>query len=144
MRMGFVAGAATLALAACSGSHVPVRPTATKPSAAMALPAPAAGEAELAAALNQRASDLVKLLNGELAPVQVFDPAFLARLPAEKLTGLARTVTVRYGRATGVERVEITEPNRARAFINFEEGQVPVTIVVNPKSPHLLLGLLLK
>lgn len=142
MRMWLLAGAMASALGACSGSSLPAGHARAKLAGA---PLPdAASRAELGAALASRASDLVKLLNGEMPPALVFDPAFLAQLPADKVAGLARTVTVRYGRATGVERLEITEPNRARVFVKFEEKELPVTIVVHPKAPHLLIGLLLK
>ncbi|HEV2121300.1 MAG TPA: hypothetical protein VGW38_00805 [Chloroflexota bacterium] len=116
-------------------------------AAASAVPATAATVAgqpgQASAALQGRAEDLLKLINGEADPAKMFHPKFLAQVPAERLTKIAGAVRGRYGRALAIDRIEATGPNRGTVFITLEKSQVSMKLGVEAAAPHFITELLL-
>lgn len=111
-----------------------------------AAPAARAGTQEAArvqpsAQLSRRASDLVRLVNGEAKPEQLFAPSLLAQVPAERLLRIAAAVRTRHGRALGVDRIEAETPDSGRIFLTMENSLIELRIAVDPKPPHLVSGL---
>jgi hypothetical protein len=102
-----------------------------------------AGAASVApsAELEQRAGDLVRMINGEATPEQLFTPAVLAQMPAERFTRIAEQMRSRRGRAVGVNRIEATDPRTGVVYIDFERSQLPLRIRVQEAPPHLIAGL---
>jgi hypothetical protein len=129
--------AATLAMvAACTGTTVAAPPAAAPPAGST--PAPTAKPSP---ALVQRAAQLVQLINGQTGPDQVFHPAFLAQVPAERLARIAGAVRSNYGSAIGVARIEAATPNSGTIYINLENSQVPIKLLLADQAPHLVTGM---
>lgn len=116
---------------------------ATGPAAA-ALPAAApiqGAPIEASAALKKRAEDVVKLINGETEPAQIFSPAVLAQVPAERLSAIAGAVRGKYGRALGVGEINAESPNKGQVLITFEQTQLPLGLGVEAAAPNLINAL---
>lgn len=101
----------------------------------------AASAARPSPALTQRAEQLVRLINGETAPDKVFAPAFLAQVPAERLTRLAATVRAKYGSAIDVARIEAVTATSGTIYLNLENSQVPIKLLLADQAPHLVMGM---
>ena len=121
---------------AAAASAVASAPEAAQPGAAATPTAVAASPA-----LERRADDLVRLLNGEMAPDQLFTAAVLAQMPAQRVVALAAQIRSRRGRAIGVSRIEASSPNIGTVYIDFERSQMPLRIGVEQAAPHLIGGL---
>jgi hypothetical protein len=104
----------------------------------------AASSAESVTAMPQlaeRAADLVRMINGEITPGQLFTPEVLAQMPAERFNALAGQLRSRRGRAMGVNRVEASSPRIGVVYIDFERSQIPLRIQITAEAPHLVSGL---
>ena len=108
-------------------------------SVAEAAPAPAQATPQTQF-LAERGESLVKFVNGQGAVGDVFAPAFLEKVPAERLQALAGKLRSSAGRAVGVASVEAASENMGIININFENRQLPFKVMLDPSS-HLLVGL---
>jgi beta-lactamase class A len=106
---------------------------------ACALPAQAA---EPSAAFSRRAGELVRMLNGDLAPKSFFSPAFLARVPPAQVTSVTAQLKSSYGRPRSLQRIEASGPTAGIASVRFERAVVRLQMAVAPRAPHLVEGLL--
>lgn len=97
--------------------------------------------AQPSAALQQRAEQLVALINGTVQPADLFAPEALAKVPAARFTALAASVRERRGEALGVARIELENPNKGTVFIDFAQSQVAIRIRVQEQDPQLIDGL---
>ncbi len=91
--------------------------------------------------LSRRASDLVRLINGEAKPEQLFAPSLLAQVPAERLVRIAAAVRTRHGPALGVDRIDAETADSGKIFLTMENSMVELRIAVDPKPPHMVFGL---
>lgn len=118
-------------------------------SAAAAAPAPAPGpavaaeaaQAQPSEALSRRAADLVRLINGEAEPADLFSPEVLAKIPAARLSAVAAAVRGRYGRALAVGGIDADSANRGQVLITFEQTQLPIGVGVQAAAPNLINAL---
>ncbi len=101
-----------------------------------------AAAAEPSPAFTARADELVRALNGEIPPRQFFSPAFLARIPPEKMAAVTAQLKASYGRARSVQRVEANSPTAGIVFVRFERAVVRLGMAVAPRPPYLVEGLL--
>ena len=129
-----VAIAAT-AMPACAGG-----PSAAPSPVAAAAPAQATS-IKASAALQQRAEDLIKMINGETSPEHIFSPTVLDKVPAARLTAVASAVLKRYGRALAVERIDTLTENKGTVMITFERSQLPIGIGVEAAAPNMITAL---
>ncbi|MDQ3246891.1 MAG: hypothetical protein M3Q52_08395 [Pseudomonadota bacterium] len=125
-----------LGLVGCAASPV----LATAPAAQTTAAAMVVQPSE---ALKQRADQLVGLLNGTVQPSQIFASEALAKVPAERWTGIATAVRERRGKAMGVSRIVAETPHKGTVVIDFAESQFSVRIRVQSEAPHQVDGLML-
>lgn len=90
-----------------------------------------------------RSDELVKLLNGEIAPERFFSPTFLGQVPTDGVTGIASRLTARHGAARRVTRIEASSPTAGTLFMAFERAVVRVRMAIGPQPPHLVEELLI-
>jgi hypothetical protein len=101
----------------------------------------AAAAAEPSPDFVRRSDELVKLLNGEIAPARIFSPAFLAKVPPSQVAGIASQLKASYGKARSVESIEAGGPTAGIVFVRFERAVVRFRMAVSPEPPHLVEGL---
>ncbi|MEA3040752.1 MAG: hypothetical protein QOC65_241 [Sphingomonadales bacterium] len=102
----------------------------------------AAPAAEPSPALVARADELVRLLNGEIAPDRFFSPAFLAQVPASHVREISAQLGTSYGPARKAVRIDASSPTGGTVAVKFERAVVRMQMVVDPQPPHLVQGLL--
>jgi hypothetical protein len=107
--------------------------------AAVASPAPAA---EPSAPFTQRAGELVRLLNGETEPEDLFSPVFLAEVPSGRVREIAAQLNASYGPAKEVARIEARGPTAGIVFLRFERAVVRLQMAVGSQPPNRVEGLL--
>ena len=111
------------------------------PPAVAAQTIPAAASLQPSAALTQRAADIVKLINGQMQPSQLFATSLLAQITPDQISGLARTIRTRRGAAIGVDRIEVLSANAGKVHVLFDGGVLPISIVLDAAEPNLIRGL---
>jgi hypothetical protein len=119
--------------------------SAAAPAAApVEVPAAASSQAapvQASAALRQRAEDLIRLINGEATPAEIFAPSVLDKVPAARLSAIAAAVRGRYGRALAVGGIEAESPDKGQVLITFEQTQLPIGVGVEAAAPNLINAL---
>jgi len=107
---------------------------------ALASAAPAIAQAP--ATIQSRADQLLALLNGQGTPDSLFAPAFLAAVPAAKVTEITTGLRSLYGKA---ERVAVTpiDPGGAKLVFTYERGTVDMMLRIDAAPPNQVIGLLI-
>jgi beta-lactamase class A len=105
---------------------------------AVAAPARAAQPSPL---LARRTSELVRVLNGEIAPKLFFSPAFLAQIPSERVRDIFAELKASHGPARQTVRFEASGPTAGTAFVRFERAVVRIEMAVGAQPPNLVEGL---
>ena len=100
--------------------------------AAAAAQAPAAPVAEAATPLAMRADQVVALLNGKVAPAEIFTDGFRAAIADEQLKALSTSLTAQFGAAVEVSLLAPREGTRAALEIRFERGLAKGGIAIDP------------
>lgn len=92
-------------------------------------------------ALEQRAEQVVGLLNGEIDPQIVFNERFLAAVPPEQFVVISRQLTAQFGAALALESLTDPSASRSPIAIRMERVIAKGTIGVGPngKLNELLL-----
>jgi hypothetical protein len=90
----------------------------------------------------RRSDELVKLLNGEIAPARFFSPAFLRQVPPDRVAGIASQLKGSYGAARRVTRIEASGPTSGIVLMAFERAAVRFQMAIGAQPPHLVEGLL--
>jgi hypothetical protein len=103
--------------------------------------APRSQSVPAAPELTSRANDLVRMINGELPPGELFSPQVLSEMSAAGFAKLAQQLRSRRGRALGVDRIEASSPRIGTVFITFQRAVLPLRIQVQAQPPHLIMGL---
>lgn len=101
-------------------------------------PAPAVSPAP---ALQQRAGELVALLNGGGDPAAMLAPEFLAQVPEAQLRALSSQVTGSVGKALRIASFQPVNGTGARLVMAFERGTATMTLVVAPDAAGKITGL---
>ena len=107
-----------------------------------AAPAPAA--AQPSAVFTQRANDVLRLINGEGDPAQMFNAAFLAQVPADRIRGMSEQIRTQAGRATAIEQVQAGADNRGTFVIRLERATLNAQMALDPAAPHQIQGLMVR
>ena len=105
-------------------------------------PAPLAARSEPSSALRQRAVELVPLLNAKDEGAPFFDTAFLAHVPLAQVRAIARSLVEQNGPAQRIESIEAETANDAIISIGYARATVSIRLVVDPKEPNLVTGLI--
>ena len=104
--------------------------------------AAAAAAAEPSPHFVKRSEELVRVLNGEDRPETLFSPAFLAQVPAVRVTAISAQLKSSHGAARRVARIEASSPTSGTVFMAFERATVRLQMAVSAQPPHLIEGLL--
>ena len=123
-------------------------PVALAATAAVAQPAqttaPAPAAAQPSAQFSARANDVVRVINGEGDPAEVFNAAFLAQVPADRIRGMSEQIRSQMGRATGIEQVQAAGANQGTFLLRFERGAGNAQMALDADAPHKISSLLLR
>jgi hypothetical protein len=108
-----------------------------------AAPAPAAA-AQPSEAFTQRANDVLRLINGEGDPAQIFNPAFLAQVSADRVRSMSEQIRTQAGRATAIEQVQANAQNQGTFVIRLERITLNAQMALDPAAPHQIQGLMVR
>jgi hypothetical protein len=148
----------TCVLVACAGAGPsPPAPPASPPVVATSPPisgaptlspvTPAAGTDQ---ALSPALAEALDRVRGLLAATTraaietTFSPAFLTKIPADKVKDLLSELHDQMGTCGATQILKIKSDTAAVVQIQCAHGGLNVALVVKPEPPHLLDGLLLK
>lgn len=105
------------------------------------LAAPAVAQ-EASPALRGRADDVVALLRGQGDPAAIFTPAFLAQVPAAQVRAIFQQLAGQYGAVRGLARLDAASPQAGVMHVDYERATLHLQIVVEPRPPGRIAGLL--
>ena len=110
---------------------------------AQTAPAPAAA-AQPSEAFTQRANDVLRLINGEADPAQIFNSAFLAQVSAERVRAMSEQIRTQAGRATAIEQVQANAQNQGTFVIRLERITLNAQMALDAAAPHQIQGLMVR
>jgi hypothetical protein len=94
------------------------------------------------AQLEQRAKDVVAIINEPKDFEKVFSPDFLTAVPPALFTETSKKLLADFGKAQRVEKIEAKDDFSGKIFVLFEKGIVAgMEISVENKAPFLINGL---
>ncbi|MEZ5428062.1 MAG: serine hydrolase [Pyrinomonadaceae bacterium] len=94
--------------------------------------------------LEQRAAEVVGIINQPKDLDKVFAPGFLQAVPPEKFAEISKSLTDNYGKAVGVKKITPKSEFAGQIQILFEKDTVAsMTLSLEPSPPHLINGLLI-
>jgi beta-lactamase class A len=106
------------------------------PAAAQAQePAPAAAPTAQTP-IEQRSAQVVQLLNGRVAPEDLFSTGFLVAIPAAQIRALSASLTAQFGAAVEVSVLTPRDGTRAALEIRFERGLAKGGIAIDPAEDN--------
>jgi beta-lactamase class A len=92
--------------------------------------------------LEQRAQEIVAVLNGEKPPEEVFTDAFNAQVTEPQLRAMTQQMQAQMGKLVGVEGVEPTgEPGAATLKLRFEQAIASGPMQLEAEEPYEVAGL---
>ena len=92
--------------------------------------------------VEQRASDIVEVLQGEAIYTDVFDEIFTSQVTEEQFAAIFDRVEAQYGPLVGLDSVEPTSPTAANIAIRFERGIASGVFNLASDPPHRVGGIL--
>lgn len=92
--------------------------------------------------VEQRAREIVEVLQGEAIYTEVFDEPFTSRVPEERFAAIFAPAEAQYGPLVGLESVEPTSPTAANIAIRFERGIAWAVFNLSGKPPYRVAGIL--
>lgn len=111
------------------------------PMPASAQQAPATTTVAPSAALQQRSTELLAILNGGGDPAATFAPAFLAQVPAAQVRAIAAQLAGSMGRALAVASVVPASATTATVKIRYERGIATMGLAVANGTAGQIVGL---
>jgi len=95
-------------------------------------PAPAPEAAAQPTPLEARSQQVVELLNGEVAPEEIFTPGFRAAVADAQIKTLSANLTAQFGRALEARLLPPRDATRAALEIRFERGLAKGGLALDP------------
>ena len=92
--------------------------------------------------VEQRARDIVEVMQGEAIYTDVFDEAFTSHVSEEQFSAIFDPVEGQYGPLVGLESVEPTSPTAANIAIRFERGIASGVFNLAGEPPYRVAGFL--
>ena len=89
-------------------------------------------------ATRQRATEIVRVLQGKLLPEAIFSPDFLQAVPEEQLAAIAAQLVDGNGALLGIEAVRYRGKGTAEFDLVYERGRGPAQLQLGP-APHFLI-----
>lgn len=90
---------------------------------------------------DRRATQLVDLLNGEIAYADYFDPTFQAALPEAQFKAMTASLIAQYGKPLAVEKPVSTDGRSGSLSLRFEKGIAAVLLDVSAAADGRVIGL---
>ena len=116
------------------------------PASPLGAPAQAqtrAAEPGASTSIEQRADDVVALLNGEVEPEDIFTPSFRAAVADAHVRALGTRLTAQFGRALAVSELTPRDGASAAFAVRFERGVARGRITIAPDEANRISGLLI-
>lgn len=107
-------------------------------AASAALAQPAASDAVI---LQNRAADVVLVLQGKLPAEKVFEPGFLKEIPVAKIAELEASLEDQFGPLQSAEALVQTGPAAASFKLRFAKGLATVLMRIEPDAPNRVIAL---
>jgi beta-lactamase class A len=109
-------------------------------------PAPVAAQsnemqAAATTAFEQRAGQLVAMLNGEVAFADYFDPTFQAAIPESQFKAMTASLMAQYGKPIAVEKGVSTDGRSGSLSLRFEKAVAAVVLDVGAAPDARVIGL---
>lgn len=98
-------------------------------------------QAATTTAFEQRAAQLVALLNGEIAFADYFDPTFQAALPEAQFKVMTASLIAQYGTPIAVENATSNDGRSGSLSLRFEKGVAAVLLDVGAGADARVIGL---
>src|SRR5688572_4375721 len=92
--------------------------------------------------VEQRARDIVEVMQGEAIYTDVFDESFTSRVSEEQFSAIFDQAERQYGPLVGLDAVEPTSPTAANIAIRFERGIAWGVFNLAGKPPYRVAGIL--
>src|SRR5688572_6034351 len=92
--------------------------------------------------VEQRARDIVEVMQGEAIYTDVFAESFTSRVSQEQFSAIFDQAGRQYGPLVGLDSVEPTSPTAANIAIRFERGIASGVFNLAGKPPHRVAGIL--
>lgn len=92
--------------------------------------------------VEQRAREIVEVMQGEAIYTEVFDEAFAAQVSEERFSAIFDPAEAQYGPLVGLDSVEPTSPTAANIAIRFERGIVWGVFNLAGEPPYRVAGIL--
>lgn len=114
-------------------------------AASLPISSPAyAQSAQSSGQYKQRADQLFFLFNKQIAYNDYFSANFLQAVPTAQLDQIITSVAAQYGRPVQVRMIIANGPNSGVVKFEFERAIATIEMVVDPRSPYKVSGLLLQ
>lgn len=92
----------------------------------------------------QRANNVITIINEPKDFEKFFSPGFLAAVPPEQIAAIGKQLVEQYGKALKVEKITPQGAYNGKILISFEKGFVAeMNLTIEEKSPNLIDGLLI-
>ncbi len=92
--------------------------------------------------VEQRAREIVEVLQGEAVYTEVFDEAFTSQVSEERFSAIFAPAEAQYGPLIGLDSVEPTSPTAANIAIRFERGIAWSVFNLAGAPPYRVAGIL--
>lgn len=92
--------------------------------------------------VEQRAREIVEVLQGKAIYTEVFDETFTSRVSQEQFSAIFDPAKGQYGPLVGLDSVEPTSPTAANIAIRFERGIASGVFNLAGKPPYRVAGIL--
>lgn len=110
------------------------------PAAVLAQPAAAPAAPAPSHMLQQRAEELLAILNGGGEAGKSFAPQFLAQIPERQIRELSGRLIAQLGPAKAVTSLSPTGPSQAALLVAFENGVAEMELVIAPGQSGQIIG----
>lgn len=88
----------------------------------------------------QRAEDIVAVMQGEAIYVDVFDPVFTSQISEDTFSGITDQLEAQFGQLMGLESLEPQSATLANITIRFERGIASGVFQLATEAPHKVVG----
>lgn len=99
---------------------------------------------EVASPLDNRATDVLSLVQGQVEPEVVFAPQFLAAVPPAQFKALTDQLVAQFGEPISVENLQAFGPYKAAFDLRFERGIGKIEMALQPAEPFRISELLIR
>ncbi len=98
-------------------------------------------QAAAASPFEQRAAQLVDMLNGSVAFADYFDPTFQAALPEAQFKAMTASLIAQYGKPIAVDKAVSSDGRSGSLSLRFEKGVAAVLLDVRTGADARVIGL---